>query len=191
MKTGLLFGSFNPIHNGHLAIARYMAEQTDLGEVWLVVSPQNPFKHESELLDEEARLRMVKSAIKGISGLKACDVEFHLPKPSFTINTISYLIKKHPQRKFVLILGEDNLAGFHRWKDYKEIISGHQIYVYPRNFSSANEMAISHKNIRKYDVPLLNVSASQIRNSLRQGFDVSGLLPGEVLQEIKGKKYYH
>src|ERR1035437_2089903 len=142
MKIGLLFGSFNPIHIGHLAIANYMAEFTDLEQVWLIVSPHNPLKEKKSLADARKRLAQVKKAIKGhtpaplkrgkTAKIKVSDVEFSLSQPSYTINTLEVLNKKYPQHKFVLIIGSDNLNRFHQWKDYKKILSKHKIYVYPR-----------------------------------------------------------
>src|SRR5260221_8604827 len=131
MKVGLFFGSFNPVHIGHTAVADYLVDNTDLGEVWFVVTPQNPFKPSSSLLDDSERLELVTLAIENHPKLKVSDIEFNLPKPSYTINTINHLIIKYPHHEFVLIMGEDNLGSFDQWKDYEDILKQRMIYVYP------------------------------------------------------------
>ncbi|MES2397716.1 MAG: nicotinate (nicotinamide) nucleotide adenylyltransferase, partial [Bacteroidota bacterium] len=131
MKVGLFFGSFNPVHTGHLVLANYMLEYTDLERIWFVVSPHNPLKKKSTLLDEKQRLQMVDLAIGDNIKLKASNIEFNLPQPSYTIVTLTYLKEKYPQHEFVLIMGADNLENFHKWKNYEEILKHHQLYIYP------------------------------------------------------------
>lgn len=194
MKTGLLFGTFNPIHNGHLAIANYMANNADLNEIWFIVSPQNPLKKMNELLNDKIRFELVKIAIKKYPKLKADDAEFLLSKPSYTINTLEFLKKKHPEKKFVLIIGEDNLRNFQQWKNFREILEDFQIYVYPRK-TAGNKKEISspkiiHPNIRKFDSALMDISATAIRRAIKNGENVSAFLPEDVYKEIKTHKYY-
>ena len=132
MNIGLYFGTFNPIHVGHLIIANHLAEHTDLDEVWIVVTPQNPLKQKKSLLADFHRLAMVKEAIDDNRKLKASDVEFKMPRPNYTIHTLTHLIEKYPSNNFALIMGEDNLRGLHRWFNYEQILEKHKIYVYPR-----------------------------------------------------------
>jgi nicotinate-nucleotide adenylyltransferase len=132
MKIGLFFGSFNPVHVGHMVLANYMLEYTDLDKIWFVISPHNPLKKKSSLLDEKHRLQLVNLAIGDNAKIKASDIEFKLPQPSYTVVTLAYLKEKHPEYEFALILGEDNLLSFNKWKNYEEILKHHQLYVYPR-----------------------------------------------------------
>ncbi len=194
MKIGLFFGTFNPVHKGHILIAEYMANETGLDEVWLVVSPQSPFKKNRELLKDTVRLKFVKMAIRGHQKLKASKVEFILPRPSFTINTLNFLTANNPGKKFAIIIGEDNLKSFFLWKDYKKILSGFELFVYPRSIA-ANEKAnvklpISKSRFKKFDFPLLDISSTQIRNLIKKGEKFSQFLPGLVAREIIKKKYY-
>ncbi len=185
MKIGLLFGSFNPIHIGHIAIAKYMAEHTDLNRVWLVVTPHNPLKEKRFLAEENKRLSSVKKAIGKNSKIKVCDVEFSLPQPSYTINTLTFLKKKYPQHDFVLIIGSDNLNLFHKWKDHKKILLDFELYVYPRfsplkreNVERSETRGIpSRRNIKLFDAPLLDVSSTFIRDQIKKGKGVKHLLP--------------
>ncbi|PCJ88156.1 MAG: nicotinic acid mononucleotide adenylyltransferase [Flavobacteriales bacterium] len=194
MKTGLFFGTFNPIHNGHLQIANYMANETDLDEVWLVVSPQNPLKQNDELLSDKHRLAMVKLAAKQHKNLKASDVEFHLPKPSYTFLTLQDLLHIHPEREFVLIIGEDNLRSFHKWKNYDQILSQFEIYVYPRkkqeNESSKPFDYSLQSNVKLFDVLLLEISSSEIREAIGRGGDVTKYFPFEVDHYIQERGFY-
>lgn len=180
MKIGLFFGSFNPIHIGHMAVAKFMANHTDLKQVWLIVSPQNPFKEKKSLADVEKRLAQVRKAIGRNKKLKVCDIEFNLPQPSYTINTLKALQEKYPLNEFVLIMGSDNLKQFHKWKDYKTILKNHKLYVYPRGkpFSKWELKRISrYPGVTLFDAPRINVSSTFIRNQRKQGKNVKHLLP--------------
>lgn len=180
MKIGLLFGSFNPIHVGHVAIAKYFSKESDLDQVWLVVSPHNPMKEKKILIDAKKRLAQVKKAIGKNSKIKVCEIEFKLSQPSFTIKTLQALNKIQPKHEFVLIIGYDNLRLFHKWKDYKKILSNYQIYVYPRNSPQNNRGLKSlsqHRNIRIFKAPLLDVSSTFIREGVKKGKDMAKFLP--------------
>ncbi|MDX5320410.1 MAG: nicotinate-nucleotide adenylyltransferase, partial [Bacteroidota bacterium] len=161
MKTGLFFGSFNPIHVGHLIIANYMLEFTEVEEVWFVVSPQNPFKIHDRLADEQHRLAMVRLAVEDNPSLKAVDVEFNLSKPSFTIHTLHHLKEQFPEREFILIMGSDNLAGLPKWKGFEEIITNYNLFVYHRE-GNDNQTLKARDNVRVFDAPVLNISATFI-----------------------------
>ncbi|MBC7450075.1 MAG: nicotinate-nucleotide adenylyltransferase [Cytophagales bacterium] len=189
MKIGLFFGSFNPIHIGHLIIGNTMVETADLQEVWYVVSPQNPFKKNQSLLHEFDRYDMVTAAIFNNMKLRASDIEFNLPKPSYTIDTLAYLSDKYPQHQFVLIIGEDNLDQFKNWKNYEQILDQYGLYVYPRP-ESTNSPLRSHPNVRLIDAPLLEISATYIRGLIKQGKSVRYLVSKEVEEMIVSRKYY-
>ena len=165
-KIGLFFGSFNPIHIGHLILANYILENSDMDELWFVVSPQNPFKEKKSLLKDHNRLDMVQLAIKNYPKMKASNVEFSLPQPSYTIDTLTYLHEKYPDYSFALIMGEDNLDGLTKWKNSETLIKNHQIIVYPRSFEGEkkdNEY-LQHENISLIQAPVIEISATQIRN---------------------------
>ena len=189
MKIGLFFGSFNPIHIGHLIIGNTMAETADLQEVWFVVSPQNPFKKNQSLLHEFDRYDMVTAAIFNNMKLRAIDIEFNLPKPSYTIDTLAYLSDKYPEHQFVLIIGEDNLVQFKNWKNYERILDQYGLYVYPRPESSDSPLR-SHSNVKMIDAPLLEISATYIRSLIKQGKSVKYLVSKEVEEIIVSRKYY-
>ena len=165
-KTGLFFGSFNPIHIGHLIIANVMAENTDLSKVWFVVSPQNPFKPSKGLLHEFDRYDLVKAAISDNYKLEVSDVEFHMEKPSYTIHTLTHLREKFPTRDFKVIIGEDNLENFTKWKNYEQILEHYGLYVYPRPGVTNLELK-RHPNVQMVEAPLLDVSATYIRNCIK------------------------
>lgn len=175
MKVGLFLGSFNPIHIGHIAIANYMAEFTDLEQVWLVVSPHNPLKEKKSFTDAKKRFASVKKAITGNSKIKISNVEFSLPQPSYTINTLYFLKDKYPNNKFALIIGSDNLTRFHKWKEYKKILNNFKIYVYPRSGSDVRKLK-NHRNVKIVDAPLLDVSSTFIREQMKKGKDVKKFL---------------
>lgn len=188
-KVGLFFGSFNPIHVGHLIIANTMAYQTDLDEVWFVVSPQNPFKKNKGLLHEFDRLTMVEKAVAANFKLKVSDIEFHLPRPSYTIDTLTILAEKHPQHDFVLLMGEDNLVQFQQWKNYEKILEYYSLYVYPRPQTPPHDFK-QHPAVRFIPAPLLDISATYVRKCIQAGHPIQYLVPDEVADYIRWKKFY-
>lgn len=187
MKIGLYFGSFNPIHVGHLIIAQTLFQRGGLDQVWFVVSPQNPFKKQESLAHEHDRLRMVELAIDDNFQFRASDVEFRMPRPSYTIDTLTYLSDKYPQHQFSLFLGSDNLNHFHKWKNYQAILEHYPILVYPR---PGEVKMLDHPGISYLDAPLLDISATFIRQSIQEGLSVRYLLPERVEQYIADKKLY-
>ncbi len=189
MKTGLYFGSFNPIHNGHLAIANYMREFTDLDEVWFVISPQNPFKSKQNMLPDYQRLELVELAIDDTPGFRASNIEFQLPKPSYTVDTLAYLYDKYPDKEFVLIMGSDNLVNFHKWKNFNEILRYHHIYVYPRP-NTPDTPLIENPKIKITEAPLMEISSSFIRKAIKEKKDVRFFLPPKVWNYIKEMHFY-
>ena len=189
MKIGLYFGTFNPIHFGHLAIANIMANDTDLDSVWFIVSPQNPFKKNIDLIHEFDRYEMVRLSIFENNNLEVSDIEFNLPKPSFTVDTLTYLREKYPKNDFSLIIGEDNLTHFHKWKNYEQILAHHKLLVYPRNNSKPSELE-NHKNIEMVKAPLLDISATYIRKAFKEERSAKYLMPEEAIDFIKSKKLY-
>ena len=177
-KIGIFGGSFNPIHMGHIALAQAVQKQCGLDEVWLMVSPQNPLKrNDSDLLDDGLRLEMAQKALEGIDGVVACDYEFHLPKPSYTWNTLQHLTKDYPDCIFTLLIGGDNWAHFQRWRHWKDILWHHDIIVYPRDQYPGT-----------IDVPLLPVSSTEIRKRVRVGESISGLVPKSIIPLVE--QYY-
>lgn len=189
MKIGLFFGSFNPIHVGHLIIANYMASQTPLEQVWFVVSPQNPFKAKKSLARDYDRLHLVRLAIGDNSKLKASNIEFELPKPSYTIDTLTYLKEKHPEYEFVLIMGGDNLASFHKWKNYEIILRDYEIYVYQRPRYELGALA-DHPKVTVFEAPLMQISASYIRKCIKEGKSVQYLVIDEVFEYLMSSNLY-
>ena len=167
-KTGLFFGSFNPVHTGHMIIANFMASQSDLDEVWMVVSPQNPLKPKQSLARDHDRLHLVRLAIGDNPLLRASDIEFTLPKPSYTIDTLTYLREKYPDRDFVLIMGGDNLATLHKWKNYDLLLRDYSIYIYQRPSYDLGDLA-DHPSIKVWEAPLMQISASYIRKCIKNG----------------------
>ena len=189
MKVGLFFGSFNPIHIGHLAIANYITEYSDIDELWLVVSPQNPLKKKKTLLDEYDRYQMVELALKNDHKIKPSDIEFRLPKPSYTIDTLTYLSEQNPKNEFVLILGADNLTSFRKWKNYEVILDQYQLYVYPRPNYDLGEFK-THSKVEIINAPMMEISSSFIRNSIKEGKDVRYFLPNTVYEYIMKMHFY-
>lgn len=188
-RIGLFFGSFNPVHTGHLVIASAMVEHTELDRVWFVVSPQNPFKPSRTLLHEFDRFDMVEAAISGDSRFGVTDVEFNLPRPSYTIHTLEHLKIRHPDKTFALLLGEDNLEGFQRWKDWEKIIAGHQLYVYPRPGCGPCELR-SHPQVRMVPAPMMDISATYIRQAVNERKSIRYLVPDPVADIIDKKGFY-
>jgi nicotinate-nucleotide adenylyltransferase len=187
MKIGLYFGSFNPIHTGHLIIANHIANNTELDEVWFVVSPQNPFKNTNSLLNEQHRLSLVKIAIEGEKKLKASNVEFKLPKPSYTADTLLYLSEKYPKHIFSIIMGSDGFQNIEQWKNYKYIINNYNILIYQRpRFLIENKS----ENITIVDAPLLEISSTQIRKNIKERKSIRYLVTDAVMEEIEIKNYY-
>lgn len=190
-KTGLFFGSFNPIHTGHLIIAQYMADFTDLDSLWFMVSPQNPFKINQQLLPGEDRLAMVEAAIGKHASLAASDLELHLEKPSYTCQTLITLTDRFPAHTFVLIMGADNLVSLPKWKNYQYIVDNHEIWVYPRpGVETAEAVRRLGGTIRLVDAPLLDISSSFIREMIQNGKTPRYWLPDKVLDIINKKGYY-
>jgi nicotinate-nucleotide adenylyltransferase len=189
MKVGLFFGTFNPIHVGHMVIASYMAEFTDLEQVWFVVSPQNPMKQNQILLKDYHRLALVRIAVENHRKLKVSNIEFSLPKPSYTIDTLSHLSKEYPGNEFILILGSDNLEILHQWKDHERILESYSVYVYPRYGFKGGELA-SHTKVKITDAPLMEISSTFIRNGIRDKKDISSMLPDAVWKYIEEMHFY-
>lgn len=189
MKTGLFFGSFNPVHIGHLIIANYMVEFTELDRVWLVVSPQNPFKLKSSLLNEYDRLHLVQLALEDSDTLSASDVEFHLPRPSYTIDTLTHLREKYPEQDFSLVMGSDNLMHFHKWKNHEVILKHHDLYVYFRKDYRKVELE-DHPKVHLKQVPLLDISASFVRQHIKAGKSMRYFLPDQVFNYIEEMGFY-
>ena len=190
-NIGLYFGSFNPIHIGHLILANYLAEHSNLDEIWLVVTPQNPFKDKKSLLDNASRLEMVALSLKEYDKLKPCDIEFHLPQPNYTIDTLIHLEEKYPQHSFSLIMGEDNLKSFHKWKNYEVILSRYLIYVYPRlSEGKVLDALQGHEHIVYIKTPIIELSATAIREDIAQGKDVRPMLPAQVWSFIDKWGFY-
>ena len=188
-KTGLFFGSFNPIHIGHLALANYMISFTDLDEVWFVISPHNPLKDKQSLLAQNHRLYMIKLAVENHPKFKASDIEFKLSQPSYTINTLTHLKEKYPKKNFSLIMGMDNLQNFHKWKNYEQILDKHSIYVYPRQHSHAGSF-INHPNIKITEAPVMEISSSFIRKAILDKKDVSCFMPEKVAAYVSEMNFY-
>lgn len=189
MHVGLFFGSFNPVHIGHMALANYMLSYTDMDEVWLVVSPQNPLKTKSQLLDENKRLLLVNLAIDDNKGIRSSNIEFKLPQPSYTINTLVHLKEKHLTYKFSLIMGRDNLQTFNKWKNHEQILKGYHIYVYPRPGAKASEFD-THPNVHLTEAPLMDISSTFIRKAIKEKKDIRFFLPQKVWEEIEAAGLY-
>ena len=186
--VGLFFGSFNPIHYGHLMLAQYMLNYANVDEVWFVVSPQNPFKEAKDLLPEKLRLQMVELAIVGDPCMLASDVEFNLPKPSYTVNTLEKLRADNPDCDFSIVMGSDNLAGLPKWREYKKIIDNHRIIVYPR--IGADIVRVEGARVDIADAPLLNISSSLLRQWMAHGKSIHHYTPDSVIDFINKNKLY-
>lgn len=189
MNIGLFFGSFNPIHIGHLVLANYMLEYTPMEELWFVVSPQNPFKEKQSLLDQNQRLYLVNLAIEEHPRMRASNIEFSLSQPSYTINTLAHLKEKYPQHRFSLILGQDNLKSFSKWKNYEEILKHYTLYVYPRPKAEASEFD-QHPSVHLTEAPVIDISSTFIRQAIKDKKDVRYFLPAKVWEEVERSDLY-
>ena len=190
-KIGLYFGTFNPIHVGHLTIANYMVEFSDLDEVWMVVTPHNPHKKKKTLLDDVHRLTMVRVALEDYPKLKASNIEFDLPQPNYTVNTLAHLEETHPNEQFCLIMGEDNLKSFHKWKNYDVILERYAIYVYPRISEGAVEhQFVGHEKITKVNAPIMELSSTFIRKAISEGKNIRPMLPQNVWEYLDEMNFY-
>jgi len=191
MKIGLYFGTFNPIHVGHLIIANHLAEHTDLEQIWMVVTPHNPLKQKSTLLDDYHRLHLVRLATEEYPKIKPSDIEFKLPQPNYTVNTLAHLMEKYPQHEFSLIMGEDNLKSFHKWKNYEYILEHHDIYCYPRISEEAENLALKgHARIYPIAAPIVEISSTFIREQIKANKNVRPLLPAEVWEYVDHNNFY-
>jgi nicotinate-nucleotide adenylyltransferase len=188
MKIGLYFGSFNPIHVAHLIIANHVLNETDIEKIWFVISPQNPFKVESNLLNEYHRLHLVRIATEEDNRIKVSDIEFNLPKPSYTTNTLAYIAEKYTEHEFCIIMGSDSFQNLHKWKNYEIIVKNYFIYVYKRpEFDVINNI---NAKLSVVDAPLLQLSATQIRKYIKEGKSIRYIVPDRVLEEIEKGNYY-
>ena len=188
MKIGLFFGSFNPIHLGHTKLATYVLAHSDLDEIWLVLSPNNPLKDANSLMSEELRFRLAVLALADVEGVTACDREFSLPKPNYTVNTLRALSKEHPEDEFTLIIGSDNMALFDRWREYQYILDHYRVLVYPREGDDLEALQKRFPQMQVIDAPLLQISATEIRERLRENKDVSEWLHPEVEEALKSQQ---
>jgi len=191
MNIGLYFGTFNPIHVGHLIIANHMAEFSDLDLVWMVVTPHNPHKQKNTLLDDYHRLEMVHLATQDYPKIRPSDIEFKLPQPNYTVNTLAHLMEKFSQHQFSLIMGEDNLNSLHKWKNYEAILQYHHIYVYPRlNSGEIDRQFINHPKIHRIGAPVIELSSTFIRDSIKLNKNITPMLPQKVWEYIDYNLFY-
>ena len=188
-KTGLFFGSFNPIHQGHLMIANYMVEYTDISQVWFIVSPHNPLKEKATLLADHHRLAMANIAVEDDPRFRASNIEFHLPQPSYTIDTLTYLAEKYPEKEFVLICGSDNLPSFSKWKNYESLLNLYHLYIYPRPNTERGEFD-NHPHVHYTEAPLIEISSSFIRQGIKDGRNLQQFLPEKVWKYLKEMHFY-
>jgi len=191
MKVGLFFGTFNPIHVGHMIIANYMVEFSDLDEVWFTITPRSPFKKKNSLLENYHRLALVNIAVENYSKLKASDIEFKLEPPYYTVKTLVHLEEAYPNIEFCLIMGEDNLNSFHKWKNYQTILDNYNLYVYPRiDDGKTDHQFKDHPKIHKVPAPVVQISSTFIRKSIKEKKNVSTMLPLEVWNYIDEMNFY-
>ena len=197
-NIGLFFGTFNPIHVGHLILGNYMAQLPQIDQVWFVVTPRNPFKAKDTLLADVHRLALVREAVDENPKLEASNVEFDMPQPNYTVNTLAVLTEKYPDKNFTLIMGEDNLRGFHKWKNYEIILENHEVLVYPRVYTENEKPATSekvsqllnHSKLQMVDAPLMKVSSSTIRKMIAEGMDAQYILPPKVYTYVNEMNFY-
>lgn len=191
MKIGLYFGTFNPIHVGHLIIANHMLENSDLDEIWMVVTPLNPFKKKSSLLDNHHRLELVYKATEEYTKIKPSNIEFKLPQPNYTVHTLAHISDLYKDKQFCLIMGEDNLKSFHKWKNFETILEHHNIYVYPRISEGKTVTQFDeHPKIHKIAAPIVQVSSTMIRNGIKDGKNIKPMLTKEVWSYIDEMNFY-
>ena len=191
MKIGLYFGTFNPIHIGYLIIANHMAEHADLDQIWMVVTPHNPHKQKSSLLDDYHRLHMVHLATEDFTKIQPSDIEFKLQQPNYTVNTLAHLQEKFPKHEFSLIMGEDNLNSLNKWKNYEVILQNHDIFVYPRfDSGEINEQFLNHAKIHRVGAPVIELSSTFIRESIKKGKNVVPMLPKKVWEYLDHNNFY-
>ncbi len=189
MKTGLFFGSFNPVHIGHMIIANHIVQYTEIEKIWMVVSPQSPFKQKKSLASNYDRFHLLNLAAGDNKHIRPSKIEFDLPTPSYTIDTLTYLKEKYEDQEYALIMGGDNLKSFHKWKNYEQIIDNHDIYVYKRAGSEEHQFK-DHPSVKILDAPLLNISATFIRKAIKEGKSVQYLVPEEVYQYLHTSHLY-
>jgi nicotinate-nucleotide adenylyltransferase len=190
-KIGLYFGTFNPIHVGHMIIANHMAEHSDLDQIWMMVTPHNPHKEKNSLLDDRQRLHLVHLATEDFPKVKPSDFEFKLPQPNFTVNTLAHLQDKYPKYEFSLIMGEDNLKNLHKWKNYEVILANHEIYVYPRISSDIENLEFKNNpKIHIVNAPIVEISSTFIRENIKNGKNIQPLLPQKVWEYVEHNNFY-
>ncbi len=191
MKIGLFFGTFNPTHIGHMIMANYMVEFTDLQEVWFVITPQSPFKQKASMLSNHHRLALANIAIENYPKLKTSNIEFGLPQPNYTINTLIHIEEKFPKHQFCLLLGEDNLKGFQKWKNYETILNNYDLYVYPRiSEENIEPQFLNHPKIHRVNAPIIEISSTFIRKAIKNKKDISTMLPYSVWKYIDEMNFY-
>ncbi|MGY0407623.1 MAG: nicotinate (nicotinamide) nucleotide adenylyltransferase [Polaribacter sp.] len=190
-KIGLYFGTFNPIHIGHIIIANHIVEFSDLDEIWLVVTPHNPFKEKKTLLENHHRYELVYIATEEYLKIKPSDIEFKLSQPNYTINTLTHISEKYPKKEFCLIMGEDNLKSFHKWKNFETILEQYQLYIYPRiSEGMVENQFINHPKIHKIEAPIVQISSTMIRNGIKTGKNIQPLLTKEVWKYVDEMNFY-
>ncbi|MFY0631933.1 MAG: nicotinate-nucleotide adenylyltransferase [Flavobacteriaceae bacterium] len=191
MKVGLYFGTFNPIHVGHIIIANHLVEYSDLDEVWMVVTPHSPHKKKSSLLENHHRYELVYTALEDYAKLKPSDIEFKLSQPNYTVHTLAHITEKYPKHEFSLIMGEDNLKSFHKWKNYETILENHEVYVYPRVIEGQIKTNFdNHPKVHRVNAPLIQISATLIRDGIKENKNVEPMLPPKVWKYIDEMNFY-